>query len=223
MKKWGILFGVFVILVLVFAINCKSPASSQAAEPFIAADAGSNSGSSSGNTAGSGGGSEGTSGETATTLGSLIIKMKDKPVTDADQVWVTISSIQVHFADEDEFIELPYDEFDYDLLVLKDQPAILNVAFLEAGHYNQIRVVVTDGWIVFLEDDGQGGLDPAIYDLKIPSGKIKIPVQFHIEAGGTTELVLDFDAEDSIKLTKRGNKDSYIMRPVIKVVGVSYE
>jgi len=220
MKKWGILVSVFVCLILFFAVNCKSPATSEAASPFIAADSGSNS--DSGSTTGSGGGEE-SSGDNTTTLGSLIIKMKDKPVKDADQVWVTISSIKVHFADEDEFIEIFKGELDYDLLVLKNQPATLNVTSLEAGHYNQIRVDVVEGSIVFLEDDGQGGFVEAPYDLKIPSGKIKVPVQFYIQADGTTEIVLDFDAEESIKVTKRGNKDSYILSPVIKAVNVSYQ
>jgi len=36
------------------------------------------------------------------------------------------------------------------------------------------------------------------------------------------KILLDFDAEDSIKVTKQGKKDSYKLRPVIKVVSVSY-
>ncbi len=218
MKKWGILFGIFVCLVLFFAINCKSPATSEAASPFVAAESDSESNSQ----AGSGGGGD-SAGETTTTLGSLVIKMKDKPVKDADQVWVTISSIKVHFADEDEFIEIFNGELEYDLLLLKNNPATLNVTSLEAGHYNQIRVDVVEGSIVFLEDDGQGGFVGVPFDLKIPSNKIKVPVQFTIEENGTTEIVLDFDAEKSIKVTKRGNKDSYILSPVIKAVNVSYQ
>jgi hypothetical protein len=217
MKKWTVLFGVFVILVLVFAINCKSPASSEAASPFMAADSGS--GSSSSSNTGSGGGS---SGDTTTTLGSLTIMLKDKPVADADQVLVTISSISVHNADTDEFVEIPFASREYDLYRLKDNPAILKVATLEPGNYNQVRVEVTDGRIVFLEDTGE--LEPVemSYDMKIPSGKIKIPVHFSIQEGGMTHILLDFDAGESIKVTKRGNKDSYILRPVIKVVDVIY-
>jgi hypothetical protein len=223
MKKWAILLSIFVCLVLILAINCKSPASSEAASPFIAADAESNSGSNSGNNAGSGGGSDGTSGDAATSLGSFIIKMKDKPVTDADQVWVKISNIVVHMADPDEFIEVSDVEQNFDLLELKNNPVPIVSADLEAGHYNQIRMDVVEGSIVFLEDDGQGGLVEVPYDLKIPSNEIKIPVQFYIEAGGETQIILDFDAEESIKVTQQGKKDSYKLRPVIRIVGVSYE
>jgi len=219
MKKWGILVSVFVCLILFFAVNCKSPATSEAASPFIAADSGSNS--DSGSTTGSGGG--GDSSDETTTFGTLVLKMKDKPVEDADQVWVTISSIKVHNADDDEFVELFNGSFYYDLMVLKIQEATLNVAKLKVGHYNQIRVAVTAGHIVFLEDNGEGGFNKEKYDFKIPSSEIKIPVQFQIEAGSKTIMVLDFDAGESIKVTKRGNKDSYILHPVIKVVSVDFQ
>jgi hypothetical protein len=209
MKKWGVFFSIFVCLVLIFTINCKSPATSEAASPFVAAEKDSDSASN--------------TGSTTTTLGSLTIKMKDKPVTDADQVWVKISSIVVHMADPDEFIEVSDVEQDFDLLELINNPVPIVSADLEAGHYNQIRMNVIEGSIVFLEDDGLGGLVEVPYDLKIPSNEIKIPVQFYIEASGETELILDFDAEKSIHITKQGKKDSYKLRPVIKVVGVNYQ
>jgi hypothetical protein len=219
MKKWNIMIGIFLCLSLLFSVHCKSPETSEVDVPLIAGKSGTASGSQA-----SSGGSGDSSGGATTALGTLIVKMKDKPVQDADQIWVTISSIMVHFADEDEWMELFNGSFEYDLLVLKDHTATLDVSSLPAGHYNQIRVEVTDGSIVFLEDDGEGNLYEAEYeDLKIPSGKIKIPLQFHIEAGGMTEIVLDFDAAESIKVTKRGNKDSYILHPVIKVVNVSYQ
>jgi hypothetical protein len=114
-------------------------------------------------------------------------------------------------------------EQDFDLLELINNPVPIVSADLEAGHYNQIRMNVIEGSIVFLEDDGLGGLVEVPYDLKIPSNEIKIPVQFYIEASGETELILDFDAEKSIHITKQGKKDSYKLRPVIKVVGVNYQ
>ena len=216
MKKWGILFGIFICLILFFTVHCKSPTTSEAASLFVAAESESSSQS------GSGGGGD-SSGETTTTLGSLTIKMKDKPVADADQIWVKISNIFVHLADPDEFIEVYSGLQDFDLLELKNNPVPIATATLEAGHYNQIRMDVVDGSIVFLEDDGLGDFDEVPYDLKIPSNKIKIPVQFYIEASGETQIILDFDAEKSIKVTQQGKKDSFMLRPVIKVVGVSYQ
>jgi hypothetical protein len=218
MKKWGILFSIFVCLVLIFAINCKSPATSEAASPFIAAeketDAGSNSGS---------GEAGESSGGTTTAFGSLKVMLKDKPVDDAEHVWVTISNLVVHMADPDEFIEISNEEQKFDLLWLRDNTAVLDVSTLEVGHYNQIRADVVEGSIVFLEDDGRGGFEEKTYDLKIPSGEIKVPVQFYIQENGTTEVVLDFDAEKSVKITKQGKQDIYKLRPVVNAVSVSYQ
>ncbi|MEE9501340.1 MAG: DUF4382 domain-containing protein [Candidatus Aminicenantaceae bacterium] len=222
MKKWGILISVFVCLVLFFAINCKSPATSETVSPLIAAESESESSSDTGSTTGSGGGGD-SSGETTTTFGSLIIKMKDKPVEDAEHVWVTISNIVVHMADPDEFIEVSDVEQPFDLLALKNNPVPIVSYNLEAGHYNQIRMDVVEGSIVFLEDDGLGFFVEVPYNLKIPSNEIKIPVQFYIAENDITEITLDFDAEKSIKVTQQGKKDSYKLRPVIKVVGVSYQ
>jgi hypothetical protein len=126
-------------------------------------------------------------------------------------------------ADPDEFIEVSDVEQEFELLELKNNPVPIVTAALDAGHYNQIRMNVVEGNIIFLEDDGLGGLVEVSYDLKIPSNKIKIPVQFNIEDSGETQIILDFDAEKSIKITKQGKKDTYILRPVIKVVGVRYE
>lgn len=126
-------------------------------------------------------------------------------------------------ADPDEFIEVSDVEQTFDLLELKNNPTAIVTADLAAGHYNQIRMDVVSGSIVFFEDDGQGGFVEVSYDLKIPSDEIKIPVQFTIEENGETEIILDFDAEKSIKVTEQGNKDSYKLRPVINVVSVSFQ
>jgi hypothetical protein len=216
MRKWGVIIGVFLCLIVFFTVRCNSPASSDAAAPFIAGK--SNSGSNSGS-----GGSGNSSGGTTAALGSLTIMMKDKPVQDADQIWVKISNIVVHMADPLEFIEVSSTEQSFDLLELKNNPTALVSADLEAGHYNQIHMDVVEGSIVFHEDNGQGGFNVLTYDLKIPSNEIKMTVQFYIEQSGQAEITLDFDAEESIKVTQQGKKDSYKLRPVIKVVGVSYQ
>ena len=209
MKKWGIILGVFLCLILFLTVHCKSPATSEAALPVMGSDSESRSNSN--------------AGSTTTNLGSLVIKLKDKPVEDAEHIFVTISSIVVHKADPDAFIVVADTEQEFDLLELKNNPTAIVKTDMDAGHYNQIRMDVVSGRIVFLEDDGQGGFVEMPYDLKIPSNEIKIPVQFTIEANGEAEITLDFDAEESIKVTKQGKKDSYKLRPVIKVVGVSYE
>ena len=82
---------------------------------------------------------------------------------------------------------------------------------LEAGDYTEIRIqVAEDNTIVFEGDETE-------YALKIPSGTssgIKIKTSFAVVDGEDTELVLDFNAAESI--TEKGQGE-YNLSPVIKV------
>jgi hypothetical protein len=52
----------------------------------------------------------------------------------------------------------------------------------------------------------------------VPSGTIKIVHQFSVADGQVSDLVLDFDASQSVR--QRGN-GSYYMQPVIKASSVA--
>lgn len=196
MKKWNILVGVFVCLVLIFAINCKSPATSEASLPASAS-------------------------ESDSSVGTLQLMLKDNPVEEAAEILVTIDKIRVHKASPENFIIVLEEELPpVNLLALQDTPLTIVDGELGAGHYNQIRMRVVAGTIVFMEDE-----EPKGYEMKIPNDEIKIPVQFKIEENATLQIILDFDAIESIKVTKQGKgkkegEDTYTMRPVIKVEGM---
>jgi len=203
MKKRAISIAISFLLILFFTNYCKSPASSDAPLPFSASKSDSNSTKSSNSSVGTSGG-----------LFKLILK--DKPIEDAKEIWITINKIRIHKASKENFIVVSEEKQEFDLLVLKDSPQAIVEAELDAGHYNQIRMAVISGRLVFDEDDEVG------YELKVSSNEIKIPVQFEVEQDGKVQIILDFDAEKSIHVNKKGKKDSYSLRPVIKVVGVSY-
>jgi hypothetical protein len=198
-----------LLFIVCFIYYCKAPTSSETAFPISASGSASDSG--------SGGGETGIS-----TQGSFILLMKDKPIEDAVNILVMVDEIRVHMASPESFIVVSDEPKEFDLLLLKKSPEPIVETALGTGHYNQIRMSVFSGKIVFLEDDGNGGEKEVEYGLKIPSSEIKIPVQFHMEADATVKILLDFDAENSIKVTKQGKKDRYKLRPVIRVVSVSY-
>jgi len=151
----------------------------------------------------------------STTLGSFQLILKDKPIDDALNIFVAINKIRVHQASPSNFIVLSEEEKKFDLLALKNNPQPILEAEMEAGLYNQIRMAVISGRIVF--EDGE-------YELQIPSNEIKIPVVFEIKEKGTVQIILDFDAEKSIKVVGAGKKNTkYILRPVIKVESVRYQ
>lgn len=145
--------------------------------------------------------------------GLLEISLTDAPPDlNVEKALVTISSVQVHLAGE----EAPDEETKagwftvaeaaqtFDLIALRDAEAFLGSAELEPGKYTQIRLSV---------DKAVATIDGAQHSLKVPSGRIKLVHPFTIEAGRTTKLTLDFDAQKSIHAA--GKK--YMMRPTIKV------
>jgi len=204
MKKRAISIAISFLLILFFTNYCKSPTSSDTPLPFSASKSDSNSTKSSNSSVGTSGG-----------LFQLILK--DKPIEDAKEIWITINKIRVHKASPENFIVVSEKEQEFDLLVLKDNPQAIVEAELDAGHYNQIRMAVISGRLVFDEDDVE-----VEYELKVSSNEIKIPVQFEVEQDGEVQIILDFDAEKSIHVNKKGKKDNYSLRPVIKVLGVTY-
>ncbi|MCK6576227.1 DUF4382 domain-containing protein [Myxococcota bacterium] len=96
----------------------------------------------------------------------------------------------------------------HDLLQLQNGvEAALGGRDLPAGHYTQIRLILSDANVVV-----GGATEP----LKVPSGfqtGFKLNHDFHVEADTTYALVLDFDAQASIKETGAG----YLLTPVLSV------
>jgi hypothetical protein len=102
----------------------------------------------------------------------------------------------------------------YDLLTLRNGVfATLGVATVPAGHYTQVRLKLDPGSNIVV--------DGVEHPLKVPSGLqsgLKLVGEFDVPAGGTTDIVLDFDASRSVILTGNG---SYMLKPVVKVLPVS--
>lgn len=147
--------------------------------------------------------------------GMIKIYLTDVPAV-YDSVKIVVSEVSVHKATEDDdtlsgWVVVNDSVQTYDLLQLRNGAmAVLDSGSLDAGHYTQIRLLITDGSCVVV--DGQS------YDLQIPSGYqsgVKLVHQFRIEENKLYELILDFDAEKSIVHT---GGDKYQLKPTIRVV-----
>ena len=143
--------------------------------------------------------------------GNFQLYLKDKPI-DADEILVTISEISVQKEDEG-FLTIWSGEETYDLLKLQKQEEKIIDITLDAGTYTQIRLIVTAGQIVISGESNE---------MVVPSLEVKIPLVFNIMADGATEILLDFEAENSIHVVSAGQSDQYILRPVIRVENISY-
>ena len=97
----------------------------------------------------------------------------------------------------------------FDLIALQNVTDLLGEKNLSTGKYTQIRLNITEANITI---NNSGKIE--VYNLKIPSNKVKLIKSFWIYENETTILTLDFDVYESIH---KAGKDKYIMRPTIKV------
>jgi hypothetical protein len=163
--------------------------------------------------------------------GSLRVMLKDSPFHDASAVLVTFNEVSVHQDTDAEFTQLKFNpdaaSRTCDLLRLQKDSAqdVLGIGTLDAGHYTQVRLLVSDAKLYLGAPStgdacGPGLIPPAGegLSLTIPSGEVKLNREFDVPEGGTTLMSLDFDGDHSIIQTGNG---SYMMKPVIAVVSVS--
>ena len=144
--------------------------------------------------------------------GNFQLYLTDQPIDNAEEILVTISEISVQ-REEEGFSTVWSGEKTYDLLKLRNKEEKIIDITLEEGTYTQIRLVVTEGQIVIASES---------HEMTVPSSEVKIPFVFNIMKDGSTEIVLDFEAEHSIHVVNAGKSKQYILRPVIRVENISY-
>ncbi|MGH9257320.1 MAG: DUF4382 domain-containing protein [Vicinamibacterales bacterium] len=162
--------------------------------------------------------------------GRFSLMLKDTPFADAKSVLVTFSEVTVHGETESNSTQLQFAASaasrTCDLKKLVTAQDILGIGTLPAGHYTQVRLVVSSATLYF--DTAAAGdacaasiTAPAgaSAPLEIPSGEVKLNRPFDVAAGGATTMLIDFDGDKSISIHPTGN-GRFIMRPVITVVSV---
>jgi hypothetical protein len=158
----------------------------------------------------------------------LNVILKDSPFSDAKAVLVTFSEVSAHRDTDTEFTKLTFaggaTTRTCDLKKLETAQDVLGVGSLVAGHYTQVRLLVSNAKLYFDNAATGDACAPSIAapagasaTLTIPSGEVKLNRQFEVLAGGSTSMLLDFQGDASIKQTGSG---SYVMNPVISVVSV---
>jgi len=156
------------------------------------------------------------------------LMLKDSPFADAKSVLVTFSEVTAHRDTESNFTTVPFaagaTARTCDLKKLQTAQDVLGTGTLPAGHYTQVRLVVSSATIYFDNAAAGAACAPTIAapagrnaPVDIPSGEVKLNRQFEVPASGTTTMLLDFDGDRSIRETGNGR---YMMTPVIAVVSV---
>jgi hypothetical protein len=147
--------------------------------------------------------------------GHLEIHLTDAPLdmSNVAHVWVTITDVIVYPGiegmDEEEPAPVPLmtTPREFDLLTLMNGLTdLLAEDMIPAGFYQRVRLVVSEARVVFTDDSEE--------PLKIESRKVDVVIPFELKEGDDMALLLDFDAEASVKVTPTGS-DKYILRPVV--------
>ena len=148
-------------------------------------------------------------------MGTLSILLVDAPAA-IQQANIAVSRVDVHAAGSDStsgWFTINNVPATYDLLTLRNGASqVLGSRQLPVGRYTQIRLIIGTGSNVVI--------DGRTYPLQIPSGVqtgVKLNNEFQIAAGRLYELVLDFNADQSISQTGAG---VYTLNPVIRVEAV---
>jgi len=159
---------------------------------------------------------------------ALTVMLRDSPFTDAKALLVTFSIVSAHMSGGN-FVTLPFSgnatTRTCDLKRLTGAQDVLGTGPLTAGHYTQIRLVVSSATIYFENPSASatpcattiaapGGRNASV---TIPSGQIDLNREFDVTSTATTTITLDFDGDQSVKETGNG---TFIMTPVITVVSV---
>ena len=160
---------------------------------------------------------------------TLNVMIKDSPYSDAKALLVTFSEVSAHVSGAGGFTVLPFSgggtSRTCDLKKLTSAQDILGTGTLAAGHYTQIRLVVTSAVLYFDNASSGAACAPTIVapagksaSVTVNSGDIKLNREFDVTSTGATTILVDFDGDQSIKQEGNG---SYSMSPVIAVVSVS--
>lgn len=173
-----------------------------------------------GGTDGGGGGTDGGGGGTGggggSTSGSLVVLLTDNPVDEISELNVFIESLKVKPDGA------PVERFAstiglVDLLTLQNGVTeLLGQGEVEAGTFQFIELLLDEDQSYVVEV-ASGEQKP----LKIASEKIKIKGgPFDVLADGTTSVLVDFDAEKSLKKTGNGR---YQLKAFVSIMTVTSE
>jgi len=161
---------------------------------------------------------------------TLHVLLKDSPFSDAKALLVTFSEVTVHTSGSgfggDQRLPFVSDASSRtcDLKKLTTAQDLLGTGPLPAGHYTQLRLVISSATIYFDNASAgpacaatiaaPGGRSTAV---DIPSGELRLNREFDLTTTTPTTILLDFDGDRAVRETGNGR---FMMTPVITVVSV---
>jgi len=143
--------------------------------------------------------------------GTLIVKITDAPV-ELSNLFLTIDDIGVQDESGDwtslTLVSSGDEGLRFDLLEFESTTMDAATGELEAGEYNSIRMSVKEASARLIDSE----ID---VPLRVPSEKIKVVVQFTIEKGEDTTVILDIQVDSTEMSIAIANNAEHNLRPVV--------
>ncbi len=161
----------------------------------------------------------------STATGSLNVAMTDNPACGFNHVWVTVKQVRIHTSATAGDKDLGWQTVTLTTPLRVDLLSLTNGVLqqlgqipLPAGHYQQIRLVLTaDNSVVPTTASGADGTEVVLTTPSATQSGYKVVGNFTVQPDTLTDLVLDFDACHSI--VQKGN-GTYSLKPVVTATPV---
>ena len=134
------------------------------------------------------------------TNGTVSVGFQGTPENGVSHIYLNVSEIEFQGGvNTTDSVYLP-SSVTFDLLSLVNVTRMLGDVSVSPGHYNMISFVVSSAVATI---SGQN------VTLKLPSGEVKVPIQFQVVHGETTSIILTISADDTLIV------HNHILRPVV--------
>jgi hypothetical protein len=144
-------------------------------------------------------------------------------------VLVTFSRVRVYRGSPTNLSDVPLSggggQYTCDLKKLSSSDGEIAVGNLPSGAYSQVGIVIQRVTVHIDNPTANAPCAPSIPEpggrsatLAAPAGEIPVPHNFDVKATGDTVLRLNFNTEQSIRVT---GENTFSLTPVITVLGVS--
>ena len=147
--------------------------------------------------------------------GSVALLLTDAPSDIFEEINITV--VKAELLSDGGHVTIFEGERTFNLLDLTDARIFAIRDGIPAGTYSKIRLTLSDIELVDYKDNNDPA-DDAIYHPKLPAnGKLDLKPHgtFSVVPGSTLTIQIDMDANKSIHIVKKDNKDEYKFRPVV--------
>lgn len=162
----------------------------------------------------SNGGGSADGGSTAGT-GRVALLLTDAPSDIFEEINITV--IKAELMSDNGRVTVFQGKRTFDLLDLTEAKIFAVREGIPVGSYNKIRLTLTDIELVDYNDTDDPS-DDLTYHPKLPgNGKLDLNPRgtFEVTPGRSLVIQIDMDAEKSVHIIKRGNRDEFNFRPVV--------